>query len=132
MKTNSADYFAQNRVLTTVDEVNDPNMDSGIYSAEGVSMTFPVGYKSHYVLIVNKHRTTSPGFGSQVAIPYDGGNMVGVFYRNCAGGAWNSWRNVADNGDAATLGTHPVADFVLRTEYAELAARVAALEGGKT
>lgn len=38
----------------------------------------------------------------------------------------------ADGGNAATLETHPASDFVLKSDYDALAARVAALEGGTT
>ena len=45
---------------------------------------------------------------------------------------WSSWKNIADDGNAATLETHPASDFVLKSDYDALAARVAALEGGTT
>ena len=38
----------------------------------------------------------------------------------------------ANGGDAATLGSHPASDFVLKTDYDALAARVAALEARTT
>ena len=38
----------------------------------------------------------------------------------------------ADGGNAATLQTHPASDFVLKSDYDALEARVAALEGGTT
>lgn len=51
---------------------------------------------------------------------------------NATSGNWSSWFNIADFGNAATLGTRPASDFVLKTDYDALAARVAALEGGTT
>lgn len=82
-----------NKVLTTLEEVNNPNLESGIYSAEGegVGMIF-VGTITnyYYALIVNQHRLNA-GYGSQIAIPYDGGGNGGIFYRNCRAGTWNSW-----------------------------------------
>lgn len=41
-----------------------------------------------------------------------------------------SRRNTSDGGNAAALENHPASDFVLKSEYDALAARVAALEGG--
>ena len=132
-----ASEFSQNKVITTLDEVNNPNLESGIYSVENVSMEFPYGSNGsgvrndYFVLIVNQHRNIL-GFGSQIAIPYTNGEMVGVFYRNCAAGTWNTWKNIADGGNAAMLESHPASDFVLKSDYDALAARVAALEGGTT
>lgn len=93
---------AINKMLTTLDEVNNPDLESGVYSAEGVSMTFPCGAKDYFVLIANKHRYQT-GYGVQIAIPYTGGNMVGVYYRNCKAGTWGAWQNVADGGNAAKV-----------------------------
>ena len=42
------------------------------------------------------------------------------------------WSKANDGGNAATLESHPASDFVLKTDYDALAARVAALEGGTT
>ena len=48
-------------------------------------------------------------------------------------GEWNGdWTRLNDGGNAATLENHPASDFVLKSEYDALAARVAALEGGTT
>ena len=43
---------------------------------------------------------------------------------------WTPWRNTADGGNAALVGNHPSSDFVLKSDYDALVARVAALEGG--
>lgn len=100
----TASDFPVNKVLTTLDEVNDTNLESGIYSAEGVEMTFPTVFSFYFALIVNKHRL-NPGFGTQIAIPYDSGNMAGIFYRNAAAGVWNNWKSISGNVDSALIGT---------------------------
>lgn len=38
------------------------------------------------------------------------------------------WKKVNDNGNAATLGTHPASDFAMKSEYNVLDARITALE----
>ena len=47
-------------------------------------------------------------------------------------GVYTDWQKLCDCGNAATLETHPASDFVLKSDYDALAARVAALEGGTT
>ena len=47
-------------------------------------------------------------------------------------GRYTDWQKLCDGGNAATLETHPASDFVLKSDYDALAARVAALEGGTT
>ena len=42
---------------------------------------------------------------------------------------WSTWQKINDGGNAATLESHPASDFVLKSDYDALAARVAALEG---
>lgn len=88
---------SKNKVLTTLAEVNNPNLESGIYSAEGegVRMSFSTSVSSdYYVLIVNKHRL-NPGYGTQLAIPYDNAAQRGIYYRICAAGTWSPWRTIA-------------------------------------
>lgn len=88
--------FAQNAVLSTIEQVNDPNLESGIYSAENVSMSFSSGVESSwFMMVVNKHRTTA-GYGTQIAIPYDSGFQRGTFYRICRAGNWGNWIRIAD------------------------------------
>ena len=55
-----------------------------------------------------------------------------TFIRYQQDGNWSGWKNIADGGNAQTLGTHSVSDFVLKSDYDALAARVSALEGGTT
>lgn len=110
-----ASDFSQNRVLSSSEEVDNADLESGIYSVEEVNTRFPYGGSSgtinpYFVLIVNKHRKNF-GYGSQIAIPYNSGQMVGVFYRNCANGTWNSWKNVADGGNADTVDGLHTEDF---------------------
>lgn len=88
--------FSQNAVLLTIEQVNDPNLESGIYSAENVSMSFSSDVASNwFMLIVNKHRA-SAGYGTQIAIPYDNGEQRGTFYRVCHAGNWGNWIRIAD------------------------------------
>lgn len=44
------------------------------------------------------------------------------------GSRYTSWQRISDGGNAASLEDHPASDFVLKSEYDMLAARVAALE----
>ena len=55
-----------------------------------------------------------------------------IYQRILSGTDAEEWTNIADGGNAATLENHPASDFVLKSEYDALAARVAALEGGTT
>ena len=88
--------FSQNAILSTIEQVNDPNLESGIYSVENVSMSFSSDVTSNwFMLIVNKHRA-SAGFGTQIAIPYDNGEQRGTFYRVCRAGNWGNWVRIAD------------------------------------
>lgn len=94
---NKINDCSKNKVLTTLAEVNNPNLESGIYSAEGegVRMSFSTSVSSdYYVLIVNKHRL-NPGYGTQLAIPYDNAAQRGIYYRICAAGTWSPWRTIA-------------------------------------
>ena len=104
--------FSQNAVLSTIEQVNDPNIESGIYSAENVSMSFSSDVASNwFMLIVNKHRSSS-GYGTQIAIPYDNGEQRGTFYRVCHAGNWGNWIRIADGGNADTLNGLHADDFV--------------------
>ena len=108
--------FSQNAVLSTIEQVNDPNIESGIYSAENVSMSFSSDVASNwFMLIVNKHRSSS-GYGTQIAIPYDNGEQRGTFYRVCHAGNWGNWIRIADGGNAVTLDGLHADDFVNATD----------------
>ena len=65
--------------------------------------------------------------GYQIAVSLFERNKI--FIRYLQDGNWSGWYNIADGGNAATLESHPASDFVLKSEYDALAARVAALEG---
>ena len=56
----------------------------------------------------------------------------GIYTEAIQDGAIISRTKINDNGNAAALESHPASDFVLKTDYDALAARVAALEGGTT
>ena len=108
--------FSQNAVLSTIEQVNDPNIESGIYSAENVSMSFSSDVASNwFMLIVNKHRLSS-GYDTQIAIPYDNGEQRGTFYRVCHAGNWGNWIRIADGGNADTLDGLHADDFVNATD----------------
>lgn len=88
--------FSQSAVLFTIEQVNNSNLESGIYSVENVSMAFsPTVVSYWFMLIVNKHRS-STGYGTQIAIPYDNGDQRGTFYRVCRAGTWGNWNRIAD------------------------------------
>lgn len=55
------------------------------------------------------------------------GLYSGYCSHNCATGLWSDWKPFADGGDAATLQSHPAADFVLKADFDILAAKVNAL-----
>ena len=108
--------FSQNTVLTSLNQVDDPNLASGISSVEGVNIQFTSSILSVYcMLIVNKHRAT-PGYGTQIAIPYDNGLERGAFYRNCSAGTWQPWARLNDGGNADTVDGLHADDFALKTD----------------
>ena len=90
------------------------------------------------------------GQGTLIAINYVGNGTAGtdsiwceqfiisprdehrIFRRIIDNTTVSEWKDYRDGGNAATLDTHPASDFVLKTDYDALAARVAALEGGTT
>ncbi len=107
--------YAKNKVLSTIEEVNDANLESGIYSVENVDMVFPYGGESgtvnrYFMLIVNKHRQQD-NFGSQIAIPYFEGQQHGVYYRLANAGTWSDWVSLADGGNASTVDNKHAADI---------------------
>ena len=56
------------------------------------------------------------------------GSYNGTWIRIYINSGWSNWVKINDGGNAATLETHPASDFVLKSDYDALAARVAALE----
>ena len=66
---------------------------------------------------------------TQIAYDFDT-NSVSRRRSNNNGEEWTGWSSLADNGNAATLNGHSDVDFVLKSEYDALVARVAALENG--
>ena len=71
------------------------------------------------------------GYGVQIAYPLNNHGLCPK-YRYSNGADWSNWKDFSDGGNAAMLESHPASDFVLKTDYDALAARVAALEGGTT
>lgn len=104
---------SKNKVLNTPEEVNDPNLESGIYSVEGVPIQFtPTLTVPYFALIVNKHRY-NVGYGTQVAIPYDSGAMNGVYYRVCSAGHWNPFSKLCESKLAPIALNGVVQTFVM-------------------
>ncbi|EHL11069.1 hypothetical protein HMPREF9629_00606 [Peptoanaerobacter stomatis] len=58
----------------------------------------------HSKIIYMPHNTD--GYGTQIAIPYDGGNYYGVYYRNATGGNWGAWIELLDTRDRNTILTN--------------------------
>lgn len=116
--------FAAVKTITTQAEV-DSILESGIYSVEYLPTptTFGSIESSYYMMVVNRHRTDI-NYNVEIAVPYADGKQQGVYYRNCTNGIWGAWTNVADGGNAASVGIYT------ESKIAALEARIAALEGG--
>ena len=98
-----ASDFAQSKVLKSLDDINNINLESGIYSVEGVSMKFSDSLTSrYYVLIVNQQRIDN-GYGTQIGIPFTSGIQRGVFYRIANASEFTEWKNIGDGGTAIAL-----------------------------
>lgn len=119
-----ASDFARVNKVTTQAEV-DSILESGIYSVEYLPTptTFGSIESSYYMMAVNKHRADL-NYNVEIAVPYADGKQQGVYYRNCTNGIWGAWTNVADGGNATSVGAYTEA------KLAALEASVAALEGG--
>ena len=117
-----ASNFATVKKITTQAEV-DSILESGIYSVEylATATTFGSIESSYYMMVVNKHRA-DVNYNVEIAVPFADGKQQGVYYRNCTNGIWGAWTNVADGGNAASVGAYTEA------KLAALEARVAALE----
>ena len=57
-----------------------------------------VGFSGNHVKIIYIPHYND-GYGTQIAIPYEGGNYHGVFYRNSIGNKWGSWIELIDTRD---------------------------------
>lgn len=90
-----------------------------------------IGLPSCWWQIKYLRHTDNNGFGCQIAFPIDGPSYL-PRYRTSLGTVWNEWKLFSDGGNAATLETHPASDFVLKSDYDALEARVAALEESTT
>lgn len=102
-----ASDFTSTRVIKTQEEVDSIDLESGLYSVQDHELMSGKGL--FYLLINNKHRNNAGhNYNTQLAIPYNSGLMVGVYYRICSDGVWNNWVNVADNGNASTVNGHTV------------------------
>ncbi|MEG1353717.1 MAG: pyocin knob domain-containing protein [Malacoplasma sp.] len=90
---NSTD-FARKRSISLA-ELNNPNLNSGIYNIQDVSLA-PVGLPNSFAHVFVGGEYTGGGFGSQIAIPYYGGQMLGVWYRTAAGANYPVFRRIDD------------------------------------
>ena len=87
-----------------------------------------IGLPGYYWHLKFFRHTDNVGYGCQLVFPLNNTNEF-PYYRESIGLSWGEWKKLCDGGDAVTLETHPASDFVLKTDYDALAARVAALEG---
>lgn len=124
----SASQFMQYIGIQDDTTILDNNNYMTNYIADyGTGSTLGLPVNGWYHIVYLKHQHTN-GHGCQLAFPL---NFAGdAYWRNAMDGTWQAWKNFADGGNATTLSNHPASDFVLKSEYDALAARVAALEGG--
>ena len=103
--------------------------DAGCYAVAtaaqaGAILNSPWTTTGYYLDVYNR----SPGYTVQTVMDWTG--VVKI--RCCSGGTWGDWKNISDGGNANKLGGYLPSDYVLKSDYDALAARVAALEGGTT
>ena len=88
-----------------------------------------IGLTENWWYIKYFHHIYGSGYGLQLAFPLNK-PLEQPRYRTSTGNGWDEWKLLSDGGNAASLESHPASDFVLKSDYDALAARVAALEGG--
>lgn len=88
-----------------------------------------IGLTENWWYIKYFHHIYGSGYGLQLAFPLNK-PLEQPRYRTSAENGWDEWKLLSDGGNAASLESHPASDFVLKSDYDALAARVAALEGG--
>lgn len=111
--------------------VNDfkyPNNYEGNYYSDSDDQS---GLPESWWYIKYFHHMYESGYGLQIAFPMDSLSEL-PRYRTSDKNGWKNWRMISDGGNAAALESHPTSDFVLKSDYDALAARVAALENGGT
>lgn len=109
--------------------VNDfkyPNNYEGNYCSDSDDQS---GLPEGWWYIKYFHHMYETGYGFQIAYSMDSSSEL-PRYRTSDNNGWKNWRMISDGGNAAALESHPASDFVLKSDYDALAARVAALEGG--
>lgn len=104
--------------------------DSAYECVTASAQAAQIGLPSCWWHIKYFRHTDNNGFGCQIAFPIDNPSYL-PRYRTSLGSNWDEWKLLADGGNAAALQGHPAADFVLKSDYDELAERVAALETGQ-
>ena len=57
-----------------------------------------VGFSGNHMKIIYIPHYND-GYGTQIAIPYEGGQIYGMFYRNSIGNKWGSWIELIDTRD---------------------------------
>ncbi|MGP1569258.1 MAG: pyocin knob domain-containing protein, partial [Peptoanaerobacter stomatis] len=70
-----------------------------------ISYATEVGLPCTYSKIIYMSHNTN-GYGTQIAIPYDGGNYYGIYYRNATGTNWGAWIEMLDTRDRNTILTN--------------------------
>ena len=88
-----------------------------------------IGLTENWWYIKYFHHIYGSGYGFQLAFPLNK-PLEQPRYRTSTGNGWDEWKLLSDGGNAASLESHPASDFVLKSDYDALAARVAALEAG--
>ena len=99
--------------------------DAGCYAVAtaaqaGAILNSPWTTTGYYLDVYNR----SSGYTVQTVMDWTG--VVKI--RCCSGGTWGDWKNISDGGNANKLGGYLPSDYVLKSDYDALAARVAALE----
>ena len=118
----------------TADDIWKALPDSSIFMAgqslfTDTSWSFPSGTATFTLVMI---KLTAQRTGGIYLYPK---NTTGNIYHAVLDNDGNFkavWYKINDGGDAATLGSHPASDFVLKSDYDALAARVAALEARTT
>ena len=118
----STDFLKLNATVHLTTSINS-QYDYGTFSCEAAyTPDFPTGYGTYGYLTVKRY-----GSICYQTMMFDNGVII---HRAIVIGVsgWTNWQRLRDGGNAATLEAHPASDFVLKSDYDALAARVAALE----
>lgn len=89
---NKVEVFSVNSI--NIDILNNANYSNN-YETD-TNLGKQMGLSVEWVRI-KYFKHTNPGvigYGSQIAIPFEGGASLGVFYRNSTGNAWGAWNDM--------------------------------------